>query len=53
MLTSVSGALVKDTFKGNFYIEKHTFYILKRMIVQVPMLNYYITFLNLCLGGTS
>jgi hypothetical protein len=47
MLTSVPGALVKNTLKDNFCIGKHTFYILKRMITQVPMLNYYIKFPNL------
>jgi hypothetical protein len=35
MLTNVFGVLVKDTLKGNFYIEKQTFYILKRMIATL------------------
>jgi hypothetical protein len=30
----------------NFCIEKYIFYVLKRMIAQVPKLNYYIKFLN-------
>jgi hypothetical protein len=45
MLTSTSGALIKDIKKGNFYIEKSIFYILKKMIAQVPMI-LYITILN-------
>jgi hypothetical protein len=46
MLTSASGELIKDILKGNFCIEKHIFYILKRIIAQVSMLNYYFKFLN-------
>jgi hypothetical protein len=46
MLTSVPGALVKDTKTNNFCIENSVLYLFKRSITQVSRPIYHILFLN-------